>query len=108
MSQFHPVLALPWLSSRKSGCGRMPPSTVEGVVLLGWLERDFAVTFLLNECVTDPPLDEQGAEGLWRRHREQVDAMPGRDCRAPDRLPLTAEDRRQADTFLRFHGVPQR
>ncbi len=86
----------------------MAPTTVEAVVLLGWMERDFAVNYLLTECVSDPPLNEASAEALWRRYREQVDGLPERDARAPQRLELTDQEKRRAEAFLRFHGVPHR
>ena len=86
----------------------MAPSTVEGVVLLGWLERDFAVKFLLNECVWDPSLSEASAEELWNVYRERVNSMPDRSALAPERLVLTAEEKQRANAFLSFHGVPHR
>jgi hypothetical protein len=84
------------------------PSTVNAVVLLGWMERDFAVKYLMQECVFDPPLTELQAEEMWRRYHDQIQALPERAALAPQRLPMTATERKKADIFLRFHGLPQR
>ena len=86
----------------------MPPSSVEGVILLGWMERDFAIKYLRDECVFDPQLSEAQAEEIWRRYRDTVEALPPRQIVSPPRLPLTLDDERRIADFNRFHGLPQR
>ena len=81
----------------------MPPSTVDAVLLVGWMERDFAVKYLTEDCVFDPPISPAEAEEIWRKYRAAVDAMPERDCAAPEHLPLSADEQRAAEEFLRFH-----
>lgn len=76
---------------------------VDAIILPGWMERDFAIRYLLNDCIFDPPLTEQRAESIWRPYRERVEALPERDVKAPDRLALTPEEQRAADQFMEFH-----
>lgn len=76
---------------------------VNAIILPGWMERDFAIQYLSNECIFEPPLTEQSAESLWMPYRERVEALRERDVRAPDRLKLSSEEQRAADQFLEFH-----
>jgi hypothetical protein len=41
------------------------PQTLDGVVLLGWMEKAEAVTCLLEACWFDPQLTHPQAEALW-------------------------------------------
>jgi hypothetical protein len=79
------------------------PATVDAIILLGWMERNFAVNYILNECVFDHPIDELAAEQLWFTYYDRVQAMPAREAAAPERLPLTDEEQVAADEFLSFH-----
>jgi hypothetical protein len=72
------------------------------------MEREFAVRYLMNECVFDEPLTEQRATEIWQERRDQVDQLPERQALAPARLPLTPEERERANAFLRFHSVQLR
>ena len=81
----------------------MPPSTVDAVLLVGWMERDFAVKYLTEECVFDPPISPAEADDIWKKYRCAVDEMPERDAAAPERLPLSVDEQRAAEEFLRFH-----
>ncbi len=76
---------------------------LDAIVLLGWMEREFAVKYLLNDCVFDPPLTEAGALTLWERYRERVEALPDRAVHSPERLQLGPDEQRAAEEFLRFH-----
>jgi hypothetical protein len=84
------------------------PSMVDAVVLLGWMEKDFAIKYLVEECVFGEQLTETQAEDIWSRYRDRVQAIPERDVRCPERLALSDEERRKAGAFLKFHGIPQR
>jgi hypothetical protein len=77
-------------------------SSYRGVVLVGWMERDYAVRFLTEECVFDPPLSETAAESLWREYRTRASTLPMRDGRPPARLPLTTAEREHVERFLQF------
>jgi len=81
----------------------MPIQTVEAKVLPGWMERDFAVHYLMNECVLDPPLTGERALVLWQEYHARVEALPEREANAPVRLPLNREEQQAAEDFLRFH-----
>ncbi|MGA3165028.1 MAG: hypothetical protein ABSF14_02805 [Terriglobia bacterium] len=81
----------------------MPVQTVDTKIVLGWMERDFAVNYLVNECVFDPPLSQERALAHWEEYRAKVDALPEREANAPTRLPLNREERQAAEEFLRFH-----
>lgn len=83
----------------------IPVPTVGAVVLLGWMERDFAINYLMNECVFDPPLTAQRAEEIWDGYRQTVAALPDRDASAPPTIPLNAEEQRTAATFMQFHRM---
>jgi hypothetical protein len=39
------------------------PHTLEGTVLLGWMDRDNAIRFLVNSCIADPPYTPATAVG---------------------------------------------
>lgn len=49
--------------------------TVAAKVLLGWMERDQAVTYLRNECVFPNPISEEEATEMWRIRNERVHAL---------------------------------
>jgi hypothetical protein len=78
----------------------MRPGETGGVVLLGWKTRDRALALLQQECEFDPPLDDNGAEALWARYRERVNALRGRPLRAAAPLAFTDEERRLVADFL--------
>ena len=81
--------------------------TVDAIVLLGWLERDAAVKFLVNECVFDAPLSEAEAERIWEPWRVTVEALPERLALAPERLPIDSFHAREVrKEFLnRYKGA---
>lgn len=77
-------------------------ATVRGRVLLGWLSRDQAVLFLLNECVFDPPIDAAAAESIWRPFHDRALAIPERPPVLLPRLPLTVSEIAHAKQFMAF------
>jgi len=72
-------------------------------LLVGWLPKEAAVQFLLNECVFDEPMDQQIAERKWTQYHDMVEALPERNCCAPERIRLSREEQNLADNFMRFH-----
>jgi hypothetical protein len=80
----------------------MPPSILDAVVLLGWMERDHAIAFLQNDCVFDPPMTRDAADRLWSEFRQRAESLPPRQIAAPRHLPLTAEEQHHAQRFLGF------
>ena len=74
--------------------------TFPGVVLLGWMDRDSAVKYLMTNCVSDPPYTEASAEALWRQYRDKCEALPEREALAPDELPLNPDEREHVNQFL--------
>jgi hypothetical protein len=65
----------------------MPP-TVDGFLLVGWMEKDEAIHWLTQDCWFAPPLTAEQAEELWRKYKLAVEALPERKPSAPKRLPI--------------------
>jgi hypothetical protein len=65
----------------------MPP-TVDGYLLLGWMEKDEAVYWLMNDCWFDPPLSDQQAIEIWEKYRKAVEALPERNVKKPEQFPI--------------------
>jgi hypothetical protein len=61
------------------------PNTFDGVVLLGWMEKDAAISYLLEHCWFDPQLTNQEAEALWERFRQTIEQLPERQIKSPTR-----------------------
>jgi hypothetical protein len=83
----------------------MAAATVSAIALLGWMEREDAIRFLLEQCLFDPPLDRLQAEALWTQYSERVQALPPRNPQPPQRLPVAQANRGiVADFLARFRG----
>jgi hypothetical protein len=65
----------------------MPP-TVDGFLLVGWMEKDEAVHWLTQDCWFDPALSDGQAEETWHKYKAVVDALGERKPVAPKRLPI--------------------
>jgi hypothetical protein len=82
-------------------------------VLLGWMDEAEAMSTLLRENTTDPPLTESAAQGLWNEYRRRVKALPPRACPPPRRLSDRTPHERSAErwcvqehcTHPQFQGV---
>jgi hypothetical protein len=85
--------------------GPQPPSTYSGVALLGWMERDPAVRFLMQDCLFERPLTESDAESIWRKWRDRAAALPEREAPAPVPVPLSPTENTHAARFLQFVGA---
>ena len=77
----------------------MPP-TVDGLLLLGWIEKDEATYWLTNECFFDPPMTEGRAHELWEKYSASVVALEERNPKQPARLPIPPSLRAIVDNFL--------
>src|SRR5262252_3098754 len=64
------------------------PPTVDGVLLLGWMEKDEAIYWLVNECYFDPPLTEQQAIEIWEKYKKAVEALPERTPQKPQQVAI--------------------
>jgi hypothetical protein len=80
-----------------------PQPTVAALFLPGWIEKDSAVSILINDCIFDPPLSRDRAERIWQEYNQRVNAINMRIGGAPQRLPLDRHEQNAADTFIRFH-----
>lgn len=78
------------------------PKSVGERCLLGWMPRDEAIKHLTEDAV-NPRFDAQTAADAWEEYHERVQQVPERDATAPDRLPLTTDERAMRDTFMRHH-----
>jgi hypothetical protein len=75
---------------------------LRGRVLLGWMARDQASQFLLQECFSDPPITAGEARRIWQKYRKRVEALPERNILAPARLRLSPAEREHAEKFLAY------
>ena len=81
------------------------PATVDGILLLAWMERDEALLWLCKNCCFDHELTDQEAEEIWAPYRERMLALPERVYQAPQRLPIPQAQRHLTNQFLaRFRG----
>jgi hypothetical protein len=80
----------------------MPPTTLEAIALLGWMEEDEAVDFLVNRCVFDPPVDQTRARQKWEEYHARVNALPRGCITAPTRKMLTPQEKNWERGFLDF------
>jgi len=81
----------------------MPAAAIETILLLGWMEREVALSYLCKDCVEIPPFSEAEAESLWNEYRAKVRALPERAARSPKRLGLTSEEKDAAERFMAPH-----
>jgi hypothetical protein len=68
-------------------------------LLLGWMEEQEAMVWLLNECRNKEPFTEESAKKLWNEYREKVAALPPRKCEPPRYL----DDRNQKEEYAEHH-----
>jgi hypothetical protein len=83
------------------------PNTLDGIVLLGWMEKAEAIAYLRERCWFDPQLTENEAEALWVRYYLAVERLPDRPIQTPERLPIPAFAKDCVGHFLSQHGGPE-
>lgn len=79
-------------------------NALDAYVLIGWFERDNAVSLLTKECIFNPPLTDAQAEALWRPFHDRVEALPVRNATAPANLALAGPEQTVRTTFLKQHA----
>ncbi|HTB10189.1 MAG TPA: hypothetical protein VK752_01385 [Bryobacteraceae bacterium] len=81
--------------------------TIEARALIGWMDRDQAVKFLVQDCLFDPPFAEDQALEIWEKYRCAVQRLPPRNATAPIRIPITDhhESEGKAEFLRRFKGA---
>lgn len=85
-------------------------ATLKGRVLLGWMARDDAIRFLLDDCAFDSPLDVAAAGALWQTYRDRVAALPDRSFAVASHQGITIPEAGHAAKFMAFihaHGQSQ-
>src|SRR5713226_5224645 len=78
----------------------MPPSTVDAKILLGWMGRQEAVSYLRNDCWFDPGLTDAQAEALWLPYKARVEGLAERAIVEPQRFPIPAQHKQHVAHFL--------
>src|SRR5947209_6498727 len=81
----------------------MGPDYLNCRVLLGWMPRQQAVQFLLDECDTGRDMSIGRAEDLWKEFRERVDGLPARSDSAPETFALDEADQEVERRFRTLH-----
>jgi hypothetical protein len=87
-----------------AGLSPHPASAYTGVVLLGWMEREQAIRFLIEDCLFEKPMTEAAAESLWREWHDRAATLPERAGAAPQPIPLSQQESAYAARFLQFLG----
>lgn len=71
-----------------------------GRVLLGWMERDEALRFLLDDCLFAEPLSAEAAEDIWRQRRAAAElACADAPLGSLLQHPLSAADEKVVQKF---------
>ena len=81
--------------------------TLDGIVLLGWLEKAEAVAFLQQGCWFDPQITTEAAEDLCLKYRNAVAQLPERAILKPSRLPIPGASVPWVNKFLARHKGPE-
>ncbi|HEV2304201.1 MAG TPA: hypothetical protein VGR93_01660 [Candidatus Acidoferrales bacterium] len=81
------------------------PTTLDALILPGWMERDEAVN-LFGQCYFDPPLADGQAEATWKQYRDRVQALPARNVQPAKRHPIPARDSHLVQQFLQKFRIP--
>src|ERR1700674_1620887 len=85
----------------------MPTGPLDGIVLIGWFDRDGAVRFLTTDCACDPPVTPDASEAMGGPYRDRVEALTPREAPTPTALALTATETNARDKFLKTHTAAQ-
>jgi hypothetical protein len=75
---------------------------IETIVLLGWMDKPDALSFLMNDCVFPEPLTEAQATAHWEDYRHRVETLPDRPVPNPKRKRLKPEESNWERQFLQF------
>jgi hypothetical protein len=84
------------------------PNTLDGILLLGWMEKAEAVSWLLEHCWFDPPLTPQQAEELWAKYSAAVDGFSNpRQLQPLQRMGIPVSAQAHVKQFLARHKGPE-
>jgi tetratricopeptide (TPR) repeat protein len=73
-----------------------------GRALLGWMDREQAARFLMEDCLFSTPLTFRCAEEIWESRKAIVENLR-EDPFNPRKLPLSAADLKAARRFRSWH-----
>jgi len=71
--------------------------------LLGWMDREQALKFLMEDCLFSAPLPSRIAEEIWKFHKTVAENLPPDEPRSIRKLPLSAADLKAARKFRSWH-----
>jgi len=84
------------------------PNTLDGILLLGWMEKAEAVNWLTQQCWSDPAITAIEAEALWEKYRAVVQALPDpRPVPKLERKPIPTSAAAHVKQFLTRHRGPE-
>ena len=84
------------------------PNTLDGILLLGWMEKSEALSWLMEHCWFDPALTPMEAEALWEKYRAVAQALPDpRPIPKIQRRPIPALAQPHVKQFLARHKGPE-
>ena len=71
--------------------------------LLGWMEREQALKFLMEDCLFSPPLTLRFAAEIWEFYKSIVKNSVSEESGPGRKLPLSAADLKAARKFRSKH-----
>src|ERR1700683_3303604 len=71
--------------------------------LLGWMDREQALKFLMEDCVFSAPLTCRVAEETWQFQKTVVENLAQGEALSLQNLPLSAADLKAARKFRSWH-----
>ncbi len=84
------------------------PNTLDGILLLGWMEKAEAVSWLQGNCWFDPQLSQQQGEDIWEKYRAAVEALANpRQLALPQRKAISLSEQMHVKKFLARHKGPE-
>lgn len=75
--------------------------------LIGWMDREQALKFLLEDCLFSPSLTLGDAEEIWASRKAIVQGLPAGEPDPQRKLPLSAADLKAARKFRSRHPEAQ-
>ena len=84
------------------------PNTLDGVLLLGWMEKDEAINWLTQHCWSEQAITPTQAEALWEKYRAVVKALPDpRPIPKVESKPIPPSAQAHVKQFLARHKGPE-
>jgi len=82
---------------------RADPSGLAARALLGWMDRQQALKFLMEDCLFNPPPTLAIAQEIWESRKAIVEDLPPEEPLPVRKLPLSAADLKAAQKFRGKH-----